>query len=404
METTKYTVRTYDPVSHATGTETLDAASLEDLRVAVSMRGLTMLDAKATGTGLNVEIGRPKPVKQSELAAFSRMFATMVGASMPVIEALHTLADETNNPTLAKAVREVAVRVQDGSSLSAGLTKRSDVFPPLMISLVTAGEAGGFLDTALVSVAEALEANVKLRADIKSAATYPVVVLCVGILVSIAMLLFILPTFANMFAQMGAELPLPTRMAMGLGAFMKWAIGPIAIGLVLFAFWWRKHKYDEPVRAWWDPLRLRLPVFGPLVRLISTTRLCHNLSTMLSSGVPMMQALRESAPTSDNVVLRDATLNAMTYVERGERLSAHLGDGEVIPNLVVAMVKAGEKSGAVDTMLLKVAQFYDQQIEARTKQLSSMLEPILIVVIGAMIGALVVAMYMPIFTIYDYIQ
>ena len=404
MATTKFTVRSYDPTSRITSTETIDAESADDVRRALDMRGLTMLDATPAARGLNREIGRPRPVKQQDLASFARMFATMVGSAMPVLEALHILADEQDNPTLAKAITDTASRIADGSSLSTALAKHGEVFPPLMISLVAAGEAGGFLDRALVSAAEALEASVKLRSDIKSASTYPVVVLCFGAVISIAMLLFVLPTFAGMFASLGGQLPLPTRMAMGLSSFMKWAIGPLVIGITVFVFWWRQHKHDDNVRAVWDPIKLRLPIFGSLIRQIAVTRFCHNLATMLDSGVPMLQAVRESAPTADNKVIRDAALEAAQHVEAGRRLSDHLGDGGHIPKLVVSMVRAGEQSGAVGLMLGKVAQFYDQQIQARTQGLSKTLEPVLMVLIGAMIGSLVIAMYMPIFTIFNLIS
>lgn len=400
-----FTARALDPKTGKVTVEKVDATDESEVRAGLEMRGLTPLAVKAAGRGWDMEIpGMTKRVKPDDLAVFARMFATMISAGMNVLRALTVLTHQTENPTLAATLEKVTASVQGGKPLSGALAEHPRVFPPLMVSMVHAGEVGGFLETAMREVAESTEADVHLRAEIKSASTYPAVVSVMGVLGAIGMLLFIVPVFTSMFADLGGELPLPTRIAVGLSDVLKVVTLPAIPVIVALVVWWRRNKNTERVRRVVDPVKLRLPVFGPLIRKLAIVRFARNLSVMLSSGVQMLSALDVVSETAGNTVVRDAVRAAAEHVKHGQRLSDHLGDGGVFPDMIVQMVSVGEESGAVSEMLAKIAQFYDQQIESTTKRLASLLEPILIVGMGAMLGGLIVAMYLPTFEVFNLIQ
>lgn len=400
-----WNVRALDTRSGQVVVEKMDAATVDDVKGMLALRNLTLLDAKPQGRGWDMEIpGLKKRVKPDDLAVFSRMFATMIAAGMPLLRALTVITKQTDNPTLRDVLEKVTASVQGGKSLSASLREHPTTFPPLMINMVMAGEVGGFLDTALRQVAESTEADVKLRSEIKSASTYPIVVVCMGVIGAIAMLIFIVPVFADMFTDLGGTLPLPTRIVMGLSDVVKVVALPAVPVIAAFVWWWRRNKHTEAVRSRVDPLVLRLPVFGLLAKKIAIARFCRNLSVMLSSGVNMLEALSVVGETAGNVVLRDVVNAASDQVRQGKQLSEHLGDGGVFPDMIVQMVAVGEESGATDEMLARIAEFYDQQVEATTKRLASLLEPILIVGMGILLGGLIVAMYLPTFQVFNLIQ
>lgn len=401
----QWTVRALDARTGQVVVEKLDAATVDDVKGMLALRSLTLLDAKPQGRGLDMEIpGLKKRVKPDDLAVFSRMFATMIAAGMPLLRALTVITKQTDNASLREVLEKVTASVKGGKSLSSALREHPTTFPPLMINMVKAGEVGGFLDTALRQVAESTEADVKLRSEIKAASTYPIVVMSMGVLGAIAMLIFIVPVFADMFTDLGGTLPLPTRIVMGMSEVVKVAALPSIPLIMLFVWWWRKNKHTEAVRTRLDPLILKLPVFGPLAKKIAIGRFCRNLSVMLSSGVNMLEALSVVGETSGNVVLRDVVKSASEHVRQGKQLSEHLGDGGVFPDMIVQMVAVGEESGATDEMLARIAEFYDQQVESTTKRLASLLEPLLIVGMGIMLGGLIVAMYLPTFQVFNLIQ
>jgi type IV pilus assembly protein PilC len=328
----------------------------------------------------------------------------MVSAGLALIRALAILAEQTENKALTKVLQQVRADVEAGTAFSTALAKHAHVFPPLMINMVRAGEVGGFLDEVLISVAENFEDEVKLRGKIKSAMTYPVIVFIIAILAMIGMLLFIVPIFSGMFESLGGTLPLPTRILVWLSNFMKWAIVPIAVALGAFAYWWSKHKNDRGVRERVDPWKLKAPVFGQIARKLAIARFTRNFGTMIHAGVPILQALDIVGTTSGNVVIEHATKDVQDSVRRGESLAGPLAAHPVFPPMVVQMIAVGEDTGALDAMLQKVADFYDQEVEATTEQLTSLIEPIMIVVIGSIIGAMVVGLYMPIFGIFNLIE
>jgi len=355
-------------------------------------------------SGLNAEFTIPgfkEKIKQKDLAIMGRQMATMIDSGLSLLRALSIVSEQTENKPLAKTLVHVRNDVEQGVAFSVALGKHPDVFPPLMINMVKAGEVGGFLDQVLVSVADNFEAEVKLRGQIKSAMTYPVVVFVIAILATVGMLLFIVPVFENMFSDLGGKLPAPTQFLVTLSQGLKWAIGPVVAGLIVFSWWWGKHKNDKAIRQKVDPMKLKIPVFGKLFQKVAVARFTRNFGTMLRSGVPILQALDIVGETSGNLVLEKAAHSVQESVRAGQSLAGPLSMHPVFPPMVVQMMAVGEDTGALDTMLEKVAQFYDQEVEATTEQLTSLIEPLMIVVIGGVVGGMIIALYLPIFSMFD---
>ena len=364
---------------------------------------LSVKEVSTTGLSMEIHLGGNK-IAQKDLAVMARQLATMVSAGLSLLRALSILAEQTESVALAKVLGQVRNDVETGQSLSAALERHAQVFPPLMINMVKAGEVGGFLEDVLLSVATNFESEVKLRAKIKSAMTYPVVVLCIALLAVVGMLLFIVPVFAKMFSDLGGQLPLPTQMLVYAANAVKIGIGPLIVLLVVFSVWWRRHKNDEKVRNVWDPLKLKMPVFGTLFKKIAISRFTRNFGTMVRSGVPMLQALDIVGATSGNIVIERTIKDVQESVRQGQTLTGPLAKSTVFPPMVVQMMAVGEDTGALDTMLDKVAEFYDQEVEAQTEALTSLIEPLMIAFLGAIVGSMIIALYMPIFKIFDLIQ
>lgn len=365
---------------------------------------ISLEEVKTGGLNREISFGGAKRVKLKELAIFSRQFATMINSGLSLLRSLSILEEQTENKTLATVVGKVRADVEGGAALSGAMAKHPEVFPPIMIHMTRAGEVGGFLDQVMSQLAANFEAEVRLRGKIKSAMTYPVVVFIMAILAMTAMLLFIVPVFANMFASLGGELPLPTRILVWLSSALKILAPFIVIALMAFTFWWRKHKRDEKVRSFVDPLKLKAPVFGGLAQKIAISRFTRNLGTMVHSGVPILQALDITGQTTGNVVIERAVEDVQESVRRGEPLARPLAHHAVFPPMVVQMMSVGEDTGALDLMLGKISDFYDAEVEATTESLTSLIEPLMIAVVGGMIGAMIIALYMPIFKVFDLIQ
>ncbi|QYH35325.1 type II secretion system F family protein [Salinibacterium sp. M195] len=373
---------------------------------AMEISPISVAEAGA-GTGLNMEINigfLQKGVGLDDLAVMSRQMSTMISSGLSLIRALVILSEQTENKTLAKALGEIRQDVETGGTLSDAFAKHGTVFPPIMIHLVRAGETGGFLDDALESIANNFESEVKLRGTIKSALTYPVVVLIMAILAVVGMLIFIVPVFEEMFADLGGELPLLTQILVWMSAAMKF-VAPILIVVgVVFSVWWRKNKHTERVRKFVDPWKLRMPVFGPLFRKVSISRFTRNFGTMLGAGVPILQALSIVGETSGNYVIEEALRRVSDAVRSGQSVSAPLARESVFPTMVTQMVAVGEDAGSMQVMLSKIADFYDDEVLKTTEQLTALIEPLMIGVIGAIVGVMVIALYMPIFAIFDQIK
>jgi type IV pilus assembly protein PilC len=380
---------------------TNQAAVVNRLRT-MGMAPLSIDEVQNTGLQRDITIpGFGEKIKLKDLAVMSRQMATMISAGLSLLRALSILAAQTENKALAKVLGQVRADVETGNSLSDGLSRHPDAFPPLMINMIKAGEVGGFLEDALKSVAENYESEVKLRSQIKSAMTYPVMVFIMAILAVVGMLLFIVPIFEQMFTDLGGALPLPTQVLVYLSGLLKW-IGPLLlVALVVFGWWWGKHKNDDAVRSKVQPFTLRVPIFGPLFKKVAIARFTRNFGTMLSAGVPILQALDIVGQTSGNWAIEMAVKDVQESVRTGQSLSAPLANHSVFPPMVTQMVATGEDSGSLELMLTKVSQFYDEEVEATTEQLTSLIEPLMIAVLGVIIGGMIIALYMPIFSIFE---
>lgn len=381
-----------------------------DTQSAVAEKLLAMgyipLEVKEAGTGLQRELsfGR-KRVKMKDLAVFARQLATMIDAGLTLLRALSILADQLENPSLREVLHKVKADVEGGHSLSSAFANdEHDTFPPLMISMTKAGEAGGFLDVAMREIADTFEAEVKLRGKIKAAMTYPVVVFVMAIVMCLGMLLFIVPVFDKMFQDLGGQLPAPTQFLVSLSAALRF-IGPgLVVAVIAFVWWWRRHKNDEKVRNFVDPLKLKMPVFGGLAQKIALARFSRNLSVLLSSGVPILGSLEIVGATTGSVVVTRALDDVRQSVATGSTMSGPLAKHDIFPPMVVQMIASGEEAGAVDNMLKRIAAFYDEEVEATTEALTSLIEPLMIAVLGALVGGMIVALYLPIFNVANLIQ
>lgn len=358
-------------------------------------------------TGLQREINIPgfgEKVDLKDLAIMARQMATMISAGLSLLRTLSILADQTENPALAKVLAQVRNDVEQGHSLSSSMSKHREAFPPLMINIIRAGETGGFLEDSLQSVATNYEAEVKLRAKIKSAMTYPVMVFIMAIVAMVVMLLFIVPVFDEMFTSLGGTLPAPTLLLVKLSGIMKWLAPAAVVVSVLFAMWWHKHKNDESVRSRIDPLKLRLPVFGKLFQKVAIARFSRNFGTMIGAGVPLLQALSIVGETSGNWTIEHAVQQVQDSVRTGNSLAGPLANHTVFPPMVVQMISVGEDSGALEQMLHKISDFYDQEVETTTEQLTSLIEPLMIAFIGVVVGGMIIALYLPIFNVFNLIE
>ena len=386
----------------------LDADSPAIVATKLKAMGYAPISINEVNTGMNKELKLPKlgaKVKLKDLAILSRQFATMINSGLSLLRALTILCEQTENKELQRVLLLVRTDVETGSALSQALAKHSpDIFPPLMVNMIKAGEVGGFLDSVLLQVAENFESEVKLRGKVKSAMTYPVVVFIMAILMCSAMLLFIVPRFGKMYKDLGGELPAPTKILITLSTIMKWSAPFVIIGFIVFLIVWRKVKHDERVRNVVDPMKLGTPVFGKLFQKIALSRFARNLGTMMHSGVPILQSLDIVANTTGNIVIARAVRDVQDSVRTGESLAGPLTQHPVFPPMVVQMLAVGEDTGALDAMLAKISTFYDQEVEATTEQLTALIEPIMIAILGGIVGSMIVALYMPIFKIFDLIK
>jgi type IV pilus assembly protein PilC len=371
-------------------------------------RGVLPLSITPSGTGLRREIAIPGlsgRVTLKDLAVFTRQFATMNSSGMSLLRSLAVLEEQTPKPGLKKAIGEVRTDVEGGTSLSTALGKHDRLFPTLMIAMVRAGETGGFLDDALERIAANLEKDAVLRGKIKSALTYPVIVLAFSGLLITGVLIFIVPIFEKMFKQLGGQLPLPTQIIVKASHTLVW-LGPLLVvvgvaGTVVFKQALRRRP---GLRLAVDKLKLRLPVFGPLFTKIAIGRFTRNLGTLLSVGVPVMQALGVVGPTTGNAVIANAMTDLQASVRDGQPMSAPLRHHKVFPQMVTQMIEVGEESGEISKMLDKVADFYDREVDAAAEALTASIEPIMVLVMGVIVGGMVVCLYLPMFSIYQHIQ
>ncbi|MDQ3916514.1 MAG: type II secretion system F family protein [Actinomycetota bacterium] len=347
----------------------------------------------------------PQKVGLKDLAIFSRQFATMINSGLSLLRTLNILAEQTENPLLARTIGILRDDVERGSSLSGSMSKHPKVFSNLYVAMVRAGETGGQLDTVLARVADNFEADYKLRQKVKSAMTYPVVVAGIAVILLTVMLLFIVPTFAGMFTSLGGELPLPTKILMTLSEKARILVPMFVVFAVVGRIAYKRGRIasaDFKLRT--DQMKLKIPIFGELFQKVAVSRFTRTLGLLLRAGVPVLQALDIVGDSTGNEVLARAANSVKESVRSGESMSAPLTKQEVFPPMVVQMIAVGEDTGALDAMLDKIADFYDQEVESTTEALTSLIEPLMIAVLGGIVGAMVIALYMPMFKIFDLIK
>ena len=362
---------------------------------------ITNLHRKQQAVPLGDYIAQFKGIGLKDLAVFSRQFATMVNAGLSLVRTLSILEEQTTQKQLRAVIAEVRTDIEGGATLSASLAKHPKAFSNLYVNMVKAGEAGGVLDDVLVRLAAFLEKEVALRAKIKSATTYPILLATAAIGALLFMTVVIIPQFATFFKELGSNsaLPLPTQIAMGVSQMIRrfWYLMVMAIPLFLYLF--RAYVKTPAGRANFDRVKLRLPILGPVNKKIVIARFSRTFGTLVSSGVPIMQSLEVVSKAIDNVVVAQAIESVRASIREGESIAIPLAASGMFPPMVVQMVKVGEETGALETMLTKVADFYDQEIEAVVASLTSILEPILIVGMGVVIGAMLISLYLPIFNL-----
>jgi type IV pilus assembly protein PilC len=378
-----------------------EAAAAQLLR----QQGLVPLSLARSGTGMRREITIPGVTGRTslkDLAVFARQFATMTSSGMSLLRSLAILEDQAPKATLKTATGEIRADLERGVSLSEAMGRHDRIFPTIMVAMIRAGETGGFLDRALERIATNLEKDAVLRSKIKGALTYPVIVLTFSMLMITAVLVFIVPVFEQMFLQLGGKLPLPTKIIVTMSHSLVWA-GPLTVALVLAAtFLFRRQLRARPgLRLAFDRAKLRLPVFGSLLSKIAIGRFTRNLGTLLSSGVPVMQALAVVGATTGNAVVSNALTDVANGVRDGQPMSVPMQASRVFPQMVTQMVEVGEESGQISAMLDKIADFYDREIASAADALTAAIEPIMVVIMGIIVGSMVICLYLPMFTIYE---
>ncbi|MBS3780807.1 MAG: type II secretion system F family protein [Desulfovermiculus sp.] len=377
----------------------LDAPSLDMAKNALVRRGYAQIKVKPKPKDLLEGTFLEKKVSSRDMVVFSRQFATMVNSGVPILQALQVMCEQTENPRLRRTLYEVRNEVEGGSSLSEALAKHRDVFDSLYTNMVHAGETGGVLDLVLDRLAVYIEKAANLKSKVKGAMVYPAVVSVVAVAVIAIILIFVIPTFESMFADFGGALPLPTKVVIDLSRWVKgnvlFIIGAVIGAVIAFRLFYAWEKGRILVDRW----LLFLPLFGPLLRKVTVARFSRTLSTMVSSGVPILYALDIVAKTSGNKTVEIGVHKAMLSISEGQTLAEPLDATGVFPPMVIHMISIGETTGALDSMLGKIADFYDDEVDVAVSTLTSLIEPIMIVFLGVLIGGLVVSMYLPIFKI-----
>ncbi len=348
------------------------------------------------------EIAVPKfggRVPPQLVAIFTRQFSVMIDAGLPLVQCLEILGSQQENKTMKRALIQIRQDVESGSNLADAMRKHPKIFNDLYTNMVAAGEAGGILDTILQRLAQYIEKAVKLNSQVKSAMIYPVAVISIAVIVVAVILWKVIPVFAALFKGLGAELPMPTIIVIHLSNFIAdfwWLIGIVAFGTI---FSLRRYHDTYKGKRVIDGLLLKMPILGILLRKIAVARFCRTLATLTSSGVPILDGLQITARTAGNSIIEDAIMATRKSVEEGKTISEPLGDTDVFPPMVVQMIAVGEQTGALDTMLSKIAEFYEDEVDTAVAGLMKLLEPVLIAFLGVAIGGIVIAMYMPMFSL-----
>jgi type IV pilus assembly protein PilC len=399
MQTFAFVGRTRggENVSGERAADTMDAAVAGLRREQILVTRITPAKAQAEAGGKKKAGKVNKKVSPKNLAVFTRQFSVMIDAGLPLVQCLEILGTQEEDRNFAATILQSRTDVESGASLADAMKKHPKVFDPLFTNMIAAGEAGGILDTILKRLATYIEKAVKLKSQVKSAMIYPIAVIAIAVIVVGVILWKVIPTFASLFAGLGATLPLPTRIVIGMSNGMV-AFGPfIIVGAIGIGYGFKQYYNTAGGKRVIDGIVLKLPILGLIMRKIAVARFCRTLATLLSSGVPILDGLDITARTSGNSVIEDAILLTRKSIERGETISAPLKETGVFPPMVTQMISVGETTGALDTMLAKIADFYEEEVDTAVAGLLTLLEPVMIAFLGGIVGGIVIAMYLPIF-------
>jgi type IV pilus assembly protein PilC len=396
-----YTGRTRagQTVSGERAADTMDAASAALKREQIQVTKISPANAgKEAAATKKEKVGKTgKKVSAKNLAVFTRQFSVMIDAGLPLVQCLDILGTQEEDKNFAAVILDTRTSVESGASLAEAMKKHPKTFDPLFTNMIAAGEAGGILDTILKRLATYIEKAVKLAGQVKSAMIYPIAVVVIAGVVVGVILWKVIPTFASLFSGLGAELPLPTRIVIGLSNNLVKFFPVLFIAAGATAWGFKTYYSTDKGRRVIDMITLKMPILGNIMRKIAVARFCRTLSTLISSGVPILDGLEITAKTAGNSIVEDAIMVTRKSIERGETISVPLKETKVFPAMVTQMIGVGEATGALDTMLAKIADFYEEEVDTAVAGLLTLLEPIMIAVLGVVVGGIVIAMYMPIF-------
>jgi len=373
----------------------IELASKDDVLAYLHRQRMIPVSVREKAKEFNITFGTG--VRTRDVVIFTRQFATMINSGLPLVQSLDILAEQTENTALRKTIQDVLYDVESGHTLADAMGRHPKIFSDLYVNMVAAGEAGGILDTILLRLATFLEKNDALVRKIKGAMVYPAVILSVAAIAIVILLIFVIPTFQSMFESAGIPLPLPTRIVIGMSAFLQaywWAIG---VAVIVGGFLLRQFYRTDGGELVIDKLLLGMPILGDLQRKAAVARFTRTLGTLVSSGVSILEGLEITAKTAGNRVIHDAVMGSRASIAGGETIAGPLKESGVFPPMVVQMINVGEQTGGLDEMLSKIADFYDEEVDAAVEVLLSAMEPIMIVVLGVVVGGMIVAMYLPIF-------
>ena len=367
--------------------------------IRISLRQQNIIPTKISSKGKEFKFSSPfkKKVKQRSIGIFTRQLATMIDAGLPLVQSLEILSSQQDDKVFKEIIRGIREDVESGSTFAGALKKHPTTFNELFTNLVVAGEEGGILDTILNRLSNYIEKAEALKKKVKSALVYPATIVGVAVIVVMILMLFVIPVFETMFKSAGQSLPLPTLITLGLSKLIKKYVVIIIPGLILCFYLFRKYYQTEKGKTLFDFLLLKSPVFGPLFQKIAVARFSRTLGTLVSSGVPILDGLNIVSKASGNKIIETAILNARASIREGETISEPLGRSGNFPPMVIQMISVGESTGALDSMLSKIADFYEEEVDVAVGNLTSLLEPLLMVFLGLVIGGVVISMYLPIF-------
>ncbi|MGE0554150.1 MAG: type II secretion system F family protein [Gemmatimonadales bacterium] len=383
---------------------TLDVPSRDEVMAYLNKNRMLLVSVREQPKQLQFKLPGGGGISTRDLVIFTRQFATMINAGLPLVQSLNILAQQTENKALKDVVKQVVYDVEAGNTLADAFRKHPKAFPDLYVNMVAAGEAGGILDTILLRLATFLEKNDALVRKVKGAMVYPAVIISVAVIAIAVLLIFVIPTFESMFASVDMELPLPTQIVIGASNVLLQWWWAIILGIVMGAIGLRQYYHTPDGRKRVDGGMLRAPVIGDLLRKSAVSRFTRTLGTLISSGVSILDGLEITAKTAGNRVIHDAVMQSRASIAGGETIAGPLEHSAVFPPMVISMIAVGEQTGGLDEMLSKIADFYDSEVDVGVSALLSLMEPIMIVVLGVVVGGMVVAMYLPIFDMVNAVQ